>query len=65
MLTHFAEDVIFESVSNTNGVIRTINKDELRKLANITVDYFIERQQTVLSWVVNDEKVAIEIDYGV
>ena len=63
MLTHFAEDVIFESVSNTNGVIRTINKDELRKLANITVDYFIERRQTVLSWVVNDEKVAIEIDY--
>ncbi len=63
MLTHFAEDVIFESVSNTNGVIRTINKDELRKLANISVDYFIERRQTVLSWVVNDEKVAIEIDY--
>jgi ketosteroid isomerase-like protein len=63
MLTHFAEDVIFESVSNTNGVIRTMNKEELRKLAGISVDYFIERRQTVIGSVINDDKVAIEIDY--
>lgn len=63
MLRHFADDVKFESVSNTSGVVRTNNKKELRELASMSVEYFSERRQTVLGWVINDDQVAIEIDY--
>jgi len=63
MLGHFADDAKFESVSNTSGVIRTDNKKELSELAAMSVGYFSERRQTVMMWVINDDKVAIEIDY--
>jgi ketosteroid isomerase-like protein len=63
MLGHFADDAIFESVSNTSGVLRTDNKKELRELATMSVEYFSERRQSVMMWVINDDNVAIEIDY--
>jgi ketosteroid isomerase-like protein len=40
MLELFAEDATFESVSNTTGVIRTADKEELRRLALMSVEYF-------------------------
>jgi len=63
MLVHFADDVIFESVSNTSGVIKVNNKKELSELAFMSVEYFSERRQSVLSWVIDAEKIAIEINY--
>ena len=63
MLDLFAEDVVFESVSNTTGVIRTTGKDELRGLALMSVEYFEQRQQTPVAWVVEGPRVAVEIDY--
>jgi hypothetical protein len=63
MLVHFADDVIFESVSNTSGVIKANNKKELSELAFMSVEYFSERRQSVLSWVVDAEQIAIEINY--
>jgi len=63
MLEHFADDAKFESVSNSSGVIRTENKKELHELASRSVEYFSERRQSVMVWVVNDDTVAIEIDY--
>ena len=63
MLVNFADDVIFESVSNTSGVIKVNNKKELSELAFMSVEYFSERRQSVLSWVIDDEQIAIEINY--
>ena len=63
MLVHFADDVIFESVSNTSGVIKVNNKKELSELAFMSVEYFSERRQSVLSWVIDAEQIAIEINY--
>jgi hypothetical protein len=63
MLVHFADDVIFESVSNTSGVIKVNNKKELSELAYLSVEYFSERRQSVLSWVIDAEQIAIEINY--
>jgi hypothetical protein len=63
MLVHFADDVIFESVSNTSGVIKAKNKKELSELAFMSVEYFSERRQSVLSWVIDAEQIAIEINY--
>ena len=63
MLELFAEDAIFESVSNTTGVVRTTDKEELRRLASMSVEYFEQRRQTPVAWVVDDAHVAVEIDY--
>lgn len=63
MLELFGEDVVFESVSNTTGVIRTTGKEELRRLALTSVEYFAQRRQTPVTWVVDDPHVAVEIGY--
>ena len=63
MLELFSEDAQFESVSNTSGVIKTGNKKQLRELALMSVEYFEQRRQTILSWVIGDSHVAIEIEY--
>jgi steroid delta-isomerase-like uncharacterized protein len=63
MLALFAEDAVFESVSNTTGVIRTTGKEELRRLALGSAVYFEQRRQTPVAWVVGDTHVAIEVDY--
>ena len=63
MLDLFAEDAVFESVSNTTGVIRTTGKEELRRLALMSREYFAQRRQTPASWVMDGAHVAVEIDY--
>ena len=63
MLGLFAEDAAFESVSNTTGVIRTTGKEELRRLALMSVDCFEQRRQTPVAWVIDDTHAALEIDY--
>ncbi len=63
MLELFAEDATFESVSNTTGVIRTTGKEDLRRLTLRSVDYFEQRRQTPVAWVVGRTHVAVEIDY--
>jgi ketosteroid isomerase-like protein len=63
MLDLFAADVVFESVSNTTGVIRTVGKEELRRLALMSVEYFEQRRQTPAAWIIDASHVAVEIDY--
>ena len=63
MLDLFTEGAIFESVSGTSGIIRTQGKEELRRLAFMSVEFFEERRQTPVSWVVDGPHVAIEIEY--
>jgi ketosteroid isomerase-like protein len=63
MLELFSDDAQFESVSNTDGIINTYGKRQLRELAETSIEYFEQRRQTVLSWVIGDSHVAIEIDY--
>jgi ketosteroid isomerase-like protein len=62
MLDLFTEEAVFESVSNTTGVIRTTGKEELRRLALLSVEYFEQRRQTPRAWVIDDSHVAVEID---
>ena len=63
MLELFSDDVRFESVSNTGGVVRTENKQQLRELASQTVEWFEERRQTASGWVESGDDVAVEIDF--
>lgn len=63
MVALFAEDAVFESVSNTSGVIRTEGRDELRRLALMSADVFAQRRQTPVAWVIEGANVAVEIEY--
>ena len=59
----FAEDAVFESVSNTTGVIRTTGREELGQLARASAEWFEQRRQRPVAWVVDGKRVALEIDY--
>ncbi len=63
MVDLFSGDVVFESVSNTTGVIRTAGRDELRRLAEQSAELFAQRHQNPVAWVVDDAHVAVEIEY--
>ncbi len=63
MMTLFAEDVVFESISNSGESTKTNSKKELEQLAKSSLQFFIERKQTPLSWVIDKNMVAVEIDY--
>jgi len=63
MLALFTDDAQFESVSNTEGVIKISNKDQLKELAISSTNFFEQRRQTPSSWVISDNRVAVEIDY--
>ncbi|HSD56664.1 MAG TPA: nuclear transport factor 2 family protein [Methanotrichaceae archaeon] len=63
MLALFADNAEFESVSNTEGIIKTSNKNQLSELASASLEFFEKRQQMPLSWVISDNQVAVEIDY--
>ena len=63
MLDLFTEGAIFESVSGTSGIIRTQGKGELRRLASMSGEFFEERRQTPVSWIVDGPHIAIEIKY--
>lgn len=63
MVGLFTEDAVFESVSNTTGVIRTAGREELGRLARMSVEWFEQRRQTPTAWVIDEGHVAVEIDY--
>lgn len=63
MLTLFTDDAEFESVSNTEGIVKTSNKNQLKELAAASLEFFEQRRQSPLSWVISDNKVAVEIAY--
>lgn len=63
MLALFSDDAKFESVSNTEGIIKTNDKNQLSNLASASLEFFMQRRQMPLSWVISDNQVAVEIDY--
>lgn len=63
MLAQFADDAKFESVSNTSGVVRTADKDGLRELAAKSAEFFEARRQTALAWVVDGDRIAVEVEF--
>jgi steroid delta-isomerase-like uncharacterized protein len=63
MLSCFADDVVFENVSNGAVTMRTEGKEALGALAQQAAQAFVERRQTVKSLVASDHGVALEIVY--
>lgn len=63
MVNLFTEDTVFESVSNTTGVVRTSGREELHQLPKRSAEWFEQRRQTATGWVIDEAHVALEIDY--
>lgn len=63
MLLLFAEDCIFENISNSSGSISCYGKQELCQIATQALDLFKTRKQTVTNWVLGINKIAVEIIY--
>lgn len=63
MLAMLDENIIFENVSNTAGIVRTTTKQEFETLAIQSLAYFAERRQIIRFSVLGTDSAAIEIDY--
>lgn len=63
MLALVDDEVIFENVSNSSGIITTKTKQDFEKLASQSLGYFIERKQVVRFSVMSVISAAVEIDY--
>lgn len=63
MVALLDEQIIFENVSNTSGVIQLNSRQEFEQLALQSVNYFSERKQIVRFLVQGAEAAAVEIDY--
>lgn len=60
----FVEDCVFQNISNSSGITQCNGKKELLSLANQSAGIFSSRNQTILNWIVGEDKVAVEIDYA-
>ncbi|GAB3965392.1 hypothetical protein GCM10028806_04510 [Spirosoma terrae] len=63
MVALLDEQIIFENVSNTSGVMQLNSRQEFEQLALQSVNYFSERKQIVRFLVQGAEAAAVEIDY--
>lgn len=63
MLELVDEQIIFENVSNSTGVMRITSKEAFAQLAAQSANYFAERRQLIRFLVVGVDSAAIEIDY--
>jgi len=59
----FAEDCLFQNISNSSGSIECKGKEEFLKLATKSALLFKERKQVITNWIIGDHKIAVEIEY--
>ena len=63
MLSLFAEDCTFESVSNAGHSYKCVGKEQLRELATQSATVFEQREQKITNWIVGSDKVSVELEY--
>ncbi len=63
MLEDLHDDVVFENIVNKEVGMRLEGRDAFQKQSELTCEYFSERQQKVLKWQADEDKVTILIDY--
>lgn len=57
------DDIEFENISNTDGVLTIHGKAAFTELAHRSVTLFSERMQLVRSMILGDDAAAVEVDY--
>lgn len=55
--------IVFENVSNTNGVTTTSGKTDFEMLARQSLTTFQSRRQTIRSLTMGERTAAVEIEY--
>lgn len=63
MLALLHEVIVFENVSNSNGILVTSGKTEFETLARQSLGLFTKRTQTVRSLTLGDRTAAVEIEF--
>ncbi len=63
MVDLFADDCIFQNVTNGSVAVETHGKEELMRLAKQGASVFKERKQSATNWIIEKNKVTVEIDY--
>lgn len=58
------ENIIFENISNGQLNLRTYGLAAFRKQAEAARQYFQKREQRITSWLFEEHKVTIDIDYS-
>ena len=64
MVALLHEVIVFENVSNANGITVTSGKAEFERLALQSLGMFRSRQQTIRSITLGDRTAAVEIEYN-
>ncbi|WP_068471094.1 nuclear transport factor 2 family protein [Candidatus Protochlamydia phocaeensis] len=64
MIDLFTDDCIFQSISHDNETIECHGKEELFKMADQSAQIFSDRKQIVTNWIVDTDKIAVEIEYA-
>ena len=63
MLSLFADDCVFENVSNSSPLMRVEGLKELEKTALTSAQLFKEREQKIVHQVISQHEAAIRIIY--
>lgn len=63
MLALLDDNILFENISNTAGIVCTTTKQEFEALAVQSLPYFSERRQIIRFSVMNTDAAVVEIDY--
>lgn len=63
MLELFTDECTFENRSNSSSSIACQGKERLREMAMKACALFKERKQHVTEWVIDEDKIAVLIDY--
>jgi ketosteroid isomerase-like protein len=58
------ENIVFENISNGQMNLRTDGLAAFRKQAEAARQYFRKRKQRITSWLFEEHKVTIDIDYS-
>jgi len=63
LIAQFADDAVYEVVSNLTEPVRCEGKAQLKELATKTKTFFSARNQEISNWIISDNKAAVEFVY--
>lgn len=63
MMALLHDVIVFENVSNTNGITATSGKADFEMLARQSLGLFRSRRQTIRSLTLGERTAAVEIEY--
>lgn len=63
LVNMFTDDCTFQNVTNSAGIVECKGKAELRSVCQQSKELFQKRKQTVTNWIIDKDKIAVEVDY--